>query len=164
MRDGFAVLNTAAAHVVHARRGPGRRLRERPRGVRQQSHARGADRLFRAKRGSPPSLAPVSGERRDVSTPGPHPMSVVLPGTTVTGSARLSTPEAPALDLLRSVAAAGSRSTVATGLHDLAEACDAGQLVEAAQTGELPHAQRLGDLLDLGRPEPAHRPAGALAR
>src|SRR3990170_5674487 len=80
---------------------------------------------------------------RSGSTPIPHPMSVVLPGTTVTGSARLSTPEAPALDLLRSVAAAGSRSTVATGLHDLAEACDAGQLVEAAQTGERPHAPRL---------------------
>ena len=56
---------------------------------------------------------------------------------------RLSTPEAAALDLLRDVAAAGSLSTVATGLHDLAEPCDAGRLVEAAQTGELPHAQRL---------------------
>jgi len=91
-------------------------------------------------------------------------MSVVLPGTTVAGSMRVSTPEATALDLLRSVAAAGSLSTVATGLHDPAEPCDAGRLVDATRTGELPHAQRLGDLLDLGRPEPARRPAGALAR
>ena len=86
-------------------------------------------------------------------------MSVVLPRKTVTGSLRVSTPEATALDLLRDVAAAGSLSTVATGLHDLAEPCDAGRLVEAAQTGDLPHAQRLGYLLDLGRPEPARPPA-----
>ena len=67
---------------------------------------------------------------------------------TVTGSLRVSTPEATALDLLRDVAAAGSLSTVATGLHDPAEPCDAGRLVDATRTGELPHAQRLGDLLD----------------
>ena len=66
------------------------------------------------RRPSEPSEAPGSGERRELSTPVPHPMSVVLPGTTVTGSTRVSTPEAPVLDLLRSVAAAGSRSTVAT--------------------------------------------------
>src|SRR3990167_5721237 len=41
-------------------------------------------------------------------------MSVVMPGKTVTGSLRVSTPEATALDLLRDVAAAGSLSTVAT--------------------------------------------------
>ena len=87
-----------------------------------------------------------------------------MPGKTVTGSLRVSTPEATALDRLRDVAAAGSRSNVATGLHDLAEPCDAGRLVEATRTGERPHAQRLGDLLDLGRPEPARRPVGALAR
>ena len=91
-------------------------------------------------------------------------MSVVMPGTTVTGSARLSTPEAPALDLLRSVAAAGSRSTVATGLHDLAEACDTGRLVEAAHTGELPHAQLASGMSWTSSPGPARRPAGALAR
>ena len=91
-------------------------------------------------------------------------MSVVLPRKTVTGSLRVSTPEATARDLLRDVAAAGTLSTVATVLHDLAEACDTGRLVEAAHTGELPHAQRLGYLVDLGRPEPARRPPGALAR
>ena len=72
-----------------------------------------------------------------------------MPGKTVTGSLRVSTPEATALDRLRDVAAAGSRSNVATGLHDLAEPCDAGRLVEAAQAAELPHAHRLGCLLDL---------------
>ena len=91
-------------------------------------------------------------------------MLVVLPVTTVTGSLRVSTPEATTLDLLRDVIAAGSLSTGATGLHDLAEACDARRLVETAQTAERPHAQRLGSLLDLGRPQLARRPAGALAR
>ena len=59
-------------------------------------------------------------------------MSVVMPATTVTGSMRVSTPEVTARDLLRDVAAAGPLSTVATVLHDLAEACDTGRLVEAA--------------------------------
>ena len=44
-------------------------------------------------------------------------MSVVMPVKTVTGSMRVSTPEAAALDLLRDVAAAGSLATVATVLH-----------------------------------------------
>ncbi|MBI3108272.1 MAG: hypothetical protein HYY95_22300 [Candidatus Rokubacteria bacterium] len=39
-----------------------------------------------------------------------------MPVTTVTGRLRLSTPEATTRDLLRDVAAAGSLSTVATGL------------------------------------------------
>ncbi|HAM58046.1 MAG TPA: hypothetical protein DCQ64_22585, partial [Candidatus Rokubacteria bacterium] len=72
-----------------------------------------------------------------------------MPVKTVTGSLRVSTPEATALDLLRYVAAAGYLSNVATVLHELAEACDAGRLVEAAQTAALPQAQRLGSLLDL---------------
>ena len=73
----------------------------------------------------------------------------VMPVKTVTGSLRVSTPEATALDLLRYVAAAGYLSNVATVLRELAEACDAGRLVEAAQTAALPQAQRLGSLLDL---------------
>ena len=50
-----------------------------------------------------------------------------MPVKTVTGSIRVSTPEATALDLLRYVAAAGYLSNVATVLHELAEACDAGR-------------------------------------
>ena len=76
-------------------------------------------------------------------------MSVVMTVKTATGRMRVSTPEATTLDLLRDVTAAGSLSTGATGLHDLAEACDARRLVETAQTAERPHAQRLGSLLDL---------------
>ena len=91
-------------------------------------------------------------------------MSVVLPVKTVTGSRRLSTPEATALDLLRSVAAAGSLATVATGLHDLAEPCHAGRLVEAAQATELAHAQLASGMSWTSSPGPARRPAGALAR
>ena len=69
---------------------------------------------------------------------------------TPTGSMRVSTPEATALDLLRYVDAAGYLSNIATVLHELAENCDPGRLVEAAAFGaELPHVQRLGFLLDL---------------
>ena len=91
-------------------------------------------------------------------------MSVVMRVKTATGSMRVSTPEAPALDLLRDVAAAGSRSTVATGLHDLAEPCHAGRLVEAAQATELAHAQLASGMSWTSSPGPARRPAGALAR
>ena len=81
-----------------------------------------------------------------------------MPVTTVTGRLRVSTPEATALDLLRDVAAAGPLSTVATVLHDLAEACDTGRLVEAAHTGELPHAQRLGSCSTVRTTGPARGP------
>jgi len=67
-----------------------------------------------------------------------------------TGTMRVSTPEATALDLLRYVDAAGFLSNIATVLHDLAEKCDPDRLVQAAAAGvELPHVQRLGHLLDL---------------
>jgi predicted transcriptional regulator of viral defense system len=70
---------------------------------------------------------------------------------TPTGTMRVSTPEATALDLLRYVDAAGFLSNIATVLRELADQCDPGRLVEAAAAGvELPHVQRLGYLLDLG--------------
>jgi predicted transcriptional regulator of viral defense system len=77
--------------------------------------------------------------------------TVVMSLKTPTGTMRVSTPEATALDLLRYVDAAGFLSNIATVLHELAEKCNPGRLVDAAAAGvELPHVQRLGHLLDRG--------------
>ena len=74
----------------------------------------------------------------------------VIQVKTVTGTMRVSTAEATALDLLRYVEHAGFLSNVATVLRDLAEVCDPRRLVKAAESdGELAYAQRLGYLLDL---------------
>jgi predicted transcriptional regulator of viral defense system len=74
----------------------------------------------------------------------------VIEVKTVTGTMRVSTAEATALDLLRYVEHAGFLSNVATVLRDLAEACQPRRLVKAAEAdGELAYAQRLGFLLDL---------------
>lgn len=69
---------------------------------------------------------------------------------TETGSMRVSTPEATALDLVRYSASAGHLSNVATVLSELAEKLDARLLAEAAKLDvERSHVQRLGYLLDL---------------
>ncbi len=68
---------------------------------------------------------------------------------TETGSMRVSTPEATALDLLRYVESAGGLGNVATILAELAEAIDGGRLVDAAHDEELSVVQRLGFLLEL---------------
>jgi predicted transcriptional regulator of viral defense system len=69
---------------------------------------------------------------------------------TETGTMRVSTPEATAIDLLRYAPSAGGLGNVATVLTELAERIDAHPLAEAASAdGELVHAQRLGYLLDL---------------
>lgn len=68
---------------------------------------------------------------------------------TETGSMRVSTPEATALDLVRYVGQAGQLNNVATVLRDLAEHLHADRLVEAARADiELSCAQRVGFLLD----------------
>jgi predicted transcriptional regulator of viral defense system len=69
---------------------------------------------------------------------------------TETGSMRISTAEATALDLVRYVASAGHLANVATVFADLAEKIDPERLVEVAKRDvELSHVQRLGYLLDL---------------
>jgi predicted transcriptional regulator of viral defense system len=69
---------------------------------------------------------------------------------TPTGTMRVSTTEATALDLLRYVEHAGFLSNVATVLKELAPQCDPAKLIEAADAeAALPHVQRLGYLLDL---------------
>lgn len=69
---------------------------------------------------------------------------------TETGTMKVSTPEATALDLLRYPEAAGHLGNVATVLAELAERLDPGCLADAARAqGELANAQRLGYLLDL---------------
>ncbi len=74
----------------------------------------------------------------------------VIEVKTVTGTMRVSTPEATALDLLRYIEHAGFLSNVATVLRDLAEACQPRRLVKAAEAdGEPAYAQRLGFLFDL---------------
>lgn len=68
---------------------------------------------------------------------------------TETGSMRVSTPEATAIDLLRYVKGAGHLGNVATVLAELAERLDGRRLVEAAKAErELSCVQRLGYLLE----------------
>ena len=68
---------------------------------------------------------------------------------TQTGSMRVSTPEATALDLVRYVKRSGHLGNVATVLSELAEKLDAKALVEVARKNvEIAHVQRLGWLLD----------------
>lgn len=69
---------------------------------------------------------------------------------TETGTMRVSTPEATAIDLLRYAPSAGGLGNVATVLAELAERIDSVHLLEAVKAdGELVYAQRLGYLLDL---------------
>lgn len=74
-----------------------------------------------------------------------------------TGSLRVSTPEATALDLVRYAHAVGGLDNVATVLSELAEALDGARLVEVAKLeadkGQA-HVQRLGYLFEfLGEEE-----------
>jgi len=69
---------------------------------------------------------------------------------TNTGTMRVSTPEATAVDLVRYPHAAGGLDNVATVLTELADRLDASRLVSAAEAdGEAAHVQRLGYLLEL---------------
>ncbi len=68
---------------------------------------------------------------------------------TETGTMRVSTPEATALDLFRYLDGAGHLGNIATVLSELAEKIEGQRLVEVAkQGGELSSAQRLGHILD----------------
>lgn len=68
---------------------------------------------------------------------------------TETGTIRVSTPEATALDLLRYLEASGHLGSVVTVLVGLAEKIDAKRLVEVAKAeGDVTTAQRLGYLLE----------------
>lgn len=69
---------------------------------------------------------------------------------TPTGTMRVSTPEATALDLVRYARRVGGLSHVTTVLTELADEIDAGQLVETADTiADIATAQRLGYLLEV---------------
>ncbi len=69
---------------------------------------------------------------------------------TETGSMRVSSPEATALDLVRYSGAVGYLDNVATVLGELAERLDGGKLVSAGEANvEVAHVQRLGYLLDM---------------
>lgn len=69
---------------------------------------------------------------------------------TETGSMKVSTPEATALDLVTYSSLAGHLGNVATVLAELREKLDAEELRKAAEAGaEMPSVQRLGHLLDL---------------
>lgn len=67
---------------------------------------------------------------------------------TPTGTVRVSTPEATALDLVRHANACGGLQNVAGVLRELAERIDGARLVDAARGVERTVAQRLGWLLD----------------
>ena len=71
------------------------------------------------------------------------------PQRTETGTLRVSTPEATALDLVRYAENLGGPSAVASVLSELAERIDPNRLAEAAALGvELSVVQRAGYLLD----------------
>jgi predicted transcriptional regulator of viral defense system len=67
---------------------------------------------------------------------------------TETGSMRVSTPEATAIDLVRYAEACGHLDNVATVLVELAERIEPEKLADAARRARHPDAQRLGYLLD----------------
>jgi predicted transcriptional regulator of viral defense system len=77
-----------------------------------------------------------------------HEVSVV-DVRTETGTMRVSTPEATALDLVRHVAKAGDLSNVATVLSELSESIEPDRLQAIARSARAPDVQRLGFLLDL---------------
>ena len=68
---------------------------------------------------------------------------------TETGTMRVSSPEATAIDLVRYPHACGYLDNVATVLVELAERLDPKKLVKVAMEARHPDAQRLGYLLDL---------------
>lgn len=81
---------------------------------------------------------------------------------TQTGSMRVSTPEATALDLVRYVKRAGYLDNVATVLSELSEKLDARRLLAVARKDvEIAHVQRLGHLLDTVGAASAARPMAA---
>ncbi|MBS0207967.1 MAG: type IV toxin-antitoxin system AbiEi family antitoxin [Planctomycetes bacterium] len=68
---------------------------------------------------------------------------------TPTGSMRVSTPEATAVDLVRFAKVAGQLDNVATVIAELAGKIDPKRLVAAAKVvGDVPNAQRLGYIFD----------------
>lgn len=78
-----------------------------------------------------------------------HDRTATMELKTETGTMRVSTPEATAIDLVRYATAAGGLGNVATVLAELAERIDAALLGEAARTEVgLVRVQRLGYLLD----------------
>ena len=81
---------------------------------------------------------------------------------TETGSMRVSTPEATALDLVRYVEASGFLDNVATVLIELAERIDPDRLAKTAARGQHPDAQRLGYLLERIGLEEVARPLAKL--
>jgi predicted transcriptional regulator of viral defense system len=81
---------------------------------------------------------------------------------TPTGTMRVSTPEATAVDLVRYPRASGQLGNVATVLSQLLPLLDGRRLAAAAaKAGDVPAAQRLGYLLDLAG---ARRIAAPLAK
>jgi predicted transcriptional regulator of viral defense system len=79
-----------------------------------------------------------------------HDHTIITEVKTETGTMKVSTPEATALDLLRYYSSAGGLNNVATVLAELAENIDLRHLVRAAHLdGELAYAQRLGYILEL---------------
>ena len=84
---------------------------------------------------------------------------------TETGSMRVSTPEATAVDLVRFVAAAGHTSNVATVLGELSEKLDPAAFEKLANSYAVPEVQRCGYLFEqLGEYELAKPLAERLAK
>lgn len=107
---------------------------------------------------------PLTVGRRVVFVQGRAAHSPTETMNTATGTMRVSTPEATALDLVRHATASGGLQNVAGVLRELAERLDGERLVDAARGVERTVAQRLGWLLDhLGAPDLADPLARVLA-
>jgi predicted transcriptional regulator of viral defense system len=75
--------------------------------------------------------------------------TATVPVKTETGTMKLSSPEATALDLVRYTSHAGGLNNILTILSELAEKIDADRLLLAAQHDDnMAAAQRLGFLMD----------------
>ncbi len=108
-------------------------------------------------------LRPVSAGRGRIQFFGKAALArtPTLEHKTDTGTMRVSTPEATALDLVHYLEASGQLGHVATVLAELAEVMDARRLVEAAKVAEFPVAQRLGHLLSVVGPPALVEPLAA---
>jgi predicted transcriptional regulator of viral defense system len=79
-----------------------------------------------------------------------HDQTLTVEIKTETGTMRVSTPEATAIDLVRYATVAGGLGNVATVLSELSERMDSDRLLEATRAdGKVVLAQRLGYLLEL---------------
>lgn len=105
--------------------------------------------VFQVLTDRPTRRATIGRTRIEFHKTGIIPEAAITEVMTDTGTMRVSSPEATALDVVRFAHACGSWSNVATVLSELAERIDPDELYHAAQNRKTSEIQRLGYLLDL---------------